>query len=65
MLGQDYAGYFEVGELAGLRAQLDQCAGDANFLLRLTTACAARAKLFLPEAESAALVKLISQLVFR
>ena len=65
MLGQDYAGYFPVGDMAALRTLLDRCANDANFLLRLNTACAARAKLFLPTAERIALVKLINSLLSR
>jgi putative glycosyltransferase (TIGR04348 family) len=60
MLGQGYAGYFPVGDVEALRDQLDRCARDANYSTRLNTACAARAKLFLPEAERNALVKLIS-----
>ncbi len=63
MLGQDYAGYFPVGDVEALRAQLDRCAHDANYLLRLNTASAARAKLFLPESERNALVSLISNLL--
>ena len=63
MLGHDYDGYFPVGDLVALRMLLERCARDANFLLRLNTACAARAKLFLPSAERNALVKLITQLV--
>ena len=65
MLGQDYAGYFPVGDMQTLRTLLEHCVRDANFLLRLNTACAARAKLFLPAAERSALVKLIKQLVSR
>ncbi|MCY7387604.1 MAG: TIGR04348 family glycosyltransferase [Burkholderiales bacterium] len=65
MLGQGYAGYFAVGDVDGLRALLARCASDANFLLRLNTACAARAKLFSPEAERMALAKLIKSLVSR
>ncbi len=65
MLGKDYMGYFPVGDVDALRAQLDHCAGDANFLLRLNTACAARAKLFSPAAERSALVKLISTSAMR
>ena len=65
MLGKDYAGYFPVGDVDALRSQLEHCAGDANFLLRLNTACAARAKLFSPEAERMSLVKLIESLVYR
>ena len=63
MLGQNYAGYFPVGDMEALRETLNHCARDANYLLRLNTACAARAKLFLPVAERSALIKLISQLV--
>ena len=65
MLGKDYAGYFPVGDVDALRAQLEHCASDANFLLRLSTACAARAKLFLPESERNALVALIQSLLSR
>lgn len=63
MLGQSYAGYFPVGAVEALHDQLNRCARDANYLLRLNTACAARAKLFLPEAERNALAKLISQCI--
>ena len=63
MLGQNYAGYFPVGDVDALRVQLELCVHDANFLLRLNTACAARAKLFLPESERSALVALISNLL--
>jgi putative glycosyltransferase (TIGR04348 family) len=65
MLGQDYAGYFPVGDMTALRALLQRCVSDANFLLRLNTACAARAKLFLPDAERTALTKLITSLLSR
>ena len=65
MLGTDYAGYFQVGDEMALRSQLEHCARDANFLLRLNTACAGRAKLFSPAAERSALVKLISSLESR
>jgi putative glycosyltransferase (TIGR04348 family) len=61
MLGKNYAGYFPVGDMPSLHRILDHCVSDSNFLLRLNTACAARAKLFLPEAERNALLKLISQ----
>ncbi|MEQ1517696.1 MAG: selenoneine biosynthesis selenosugar synthase SenB [Usitatibacteraceae bacterium] len=61
MLGQDYGGYFPVGNVEALHEQLDRCLHEPNTLLRLHTACAARAKLFLPDAERNALVTLISQ----
>ena len=63
MLGEAYAGYFPVGDMQALRSKLDQCAFEPNFLLRLNTACAARAKLFLPEAERNALVRLIARML--
>ena len=63
MLGQSYAGYFPVGAVDALHDQLNRCARDANYLLRLNTACAARAKLFLPEAERNVLTKLISHCI--
>ena len=63
MLGQDYAGYFPVGHMEALHALLDRCTNEANFLLRLNTAAAARAKLFSPEIERSALLKLLSKLV--
>ena len=65
MLGKDYAGYFPVGDVDALRAQLEHCASDANFLLRRNTACAGRAKLFLPESERNALVAFIKNLLPR
>ena len=68
MLGKDYAGYFPVGDvdaLRALRAQREHCASDANFLLRRNTACAGRAKLFLPESERNALVAFIKNLLPR
>jgi putative glycosyltransferase (TIGR04348 family) len=63
MLGEAYAGYFPVGDMPALRSKLVQCACEPNFLLRLNTACAARAKLFLPEAERNALVRLLLQML--
>ena len=65
MLGQDYTGYFPVGHMEALRALLDRCTNEANFLLRLNTAAAGRAKLFLPEIERSALRKLLSKMVSR
>ncbi|MEO8384687.1 MAG: selenoneine biosynthesis selenosugar synthase SenB [Betaproteobacteria bacterium] len=65
MLGKDYIGYFPVGDAVAMRSLLDHCAGDTNFLLRLNTACAARAKLFSPVEERSSLLKLISTLAFR
>ena len=65
MLGRDYGGYFPVGDWSALQSQLEKCALDANYLLRLNNACAARSKLFLPATERDTLVKLITALLSR
>ncbi len=63
MLGQQYAGYFPVGDDAALAELLKRCVHDANFLSRLNIACQARAKLFLPATERASLHAVINQLL--
>lgn len=67
MLGEAYAGYFEAGDAPGLVAQLRECrAGMAQpdgRLQRLAAQCAARAPLFSPEAERAALTDLLNELL--
>ena len=63
MLGRDYAGYFPVGDVSALWTLLTRCLSDANFILRLNTACAARTKLFLPETERASLCQMLRELM--
>ena len=65
MLGQDYPGYFPVGDAVALWSLLSRCVGDGNFLSRLNSACAARAKLFLPETERTNLCRMIRELILR
>ncbi|MEO5702082.1 MAG: selenoneine biosynthesis selenosugar synthase SenB [Casimicrobiaceae bacterium] len=55
MLGEDYAGYFPVGDAAALARLVARCAEDPSFTARLGRQCAARAPLFAPAAERAAL----------
>ena len=55
MLGTDYPGYFAVGDDAGLAALIERTARDRGFLATLAARCAARAPLFTPAAEAAAL----------
>jgi putative glycosyltransferase (TIGR04348 family) len=71
MLGADYQGYFEHGDAAGLAALLVRCAGarqpsgidhTPTLLDVLRAQCSLRAPLFAPEAERAALVKLVKEL---
>jgi len=65
MLGEDYAGYFAVGDAAGLARKMDRIAQDEAFAALLRRQCAARARLFAPEAEQAALLQLVDNLCHR
>src|SRR5690606_20167079 len=67
MLGEHYAGYFPPGDAGALAALLRACrAGQqdpaAGLLQRLGAQCALRAPLFEPEAERAALLRLVQDL---
>jgi putative glycosyltransferase (TIGR04348 family) len=62
MLGDDYDGYFALGDAAALAALIDRCVLDAAFIQRLHAQCAARAALFAPEREQAALLQLVDNL---
>lgn len=65
MLGADYQGYFPEGDpaaLAGLlRTARDQQASPDGLLARLQAQCAARAPLFDPATERAALLRLVGE----
>jgi putative glycosyltransferase (TIGR04348 family) len=72
MLGEDYLGYFEPGDAAGLAALLKRCRGTAPagvalqgdaWLAQLRAQCARRAALFSPESERAALLALVNDLL--
>lgn len=52
MLGEDYAGYFPVGDTAALRALLLRTESDRAFHARLRKQCRARASLFTPRREA-------------
>jgi putative glycosyltransferase (TIGR04348 family) len=69
MLGEDYEGYFEHGDAAGLAALLRRCRAEqgadnpgGTLLARLRAQCALRAPLFAPTAERARLLRLIHEL---
>lgn len=55
MLGDDYPGYFAFGDADACAALMQRAETDAGFYKRLVSACAQRAKLFLPEREAAAI----------
>ncbi|UVW30259.1 selenoneine biosynthesis selenosugar synthase SenB [Massilia sp. H6] len=63
MLGADYAGYFAAGDAAALARMIDRCIGDAGFDALLRRQCAARAALFAPATEQAALRELVDNLL--
>jgi glycosyltransferase involved in cell wall biosynthesis len=65
MLGDDYAGYFAPGDAAGLARLVERSATDAGFDALLRRQCAARAPLFAPAAEQAALRDLVDNLLSR
>ena len=59
MLGEDYAGYFPLGDSVELARLIDLAANDGVFYTLLQIQCAARAPLFTPEHEKTALLKLV------
>lgn len=59
MLGADYQGYFPVGDAGELAALLDRASRDGAFLEGLRRQCRARAPLFAPARERAAVNKLV------
>jgi putative glycosyltransferase (TIGR04348 family) len=62
MLGGDYAGYFPVGDSAALARTIEKALSDPGYYDLLRTQCAARAPLFLPEREHAAVTQLMDNL---
>lgn len=59
MLGADYAGYFPLGDAVALADLLWRAETETGLLGRLQLQCAARAPLFAPEREAAAIRQLI------
>jgi putative glycosyltransferase (TIGR04348 family) len=65
MLGEDYPGYFPVGDSAALATMIERAATDRTWLDLLAGHCARRAELFAPAAEQAAVLRLMDNLCFR
>jgi len=63
MLGDNYAGYFPLGDSIKLAQLIDRAATDAKFYRSLQAQCAARAPLFAPERERAALLKILDRCI--
>ncbi|MEO5933677.1 MAG: glycosyltransferase, partial [Duganella sp.] len=65
MLGDDYAGYFPPGDAAALARLIDRTIDEPSFHALLRAQCDARAPLFAPAAERAALLELVDNLLHR
>jgi putative glycosyltransferase (TIGR04348 family) len=63
MLGSDYEGYFPPGDAPALARLIDRSVQDDAFSGRLRAQCAARARLFDPATEQAALLALVDNLL--
>lgn len=63
MLGDDYAGYFPVGDCGALARLIDRAVAEPAFHARLRSQCDARAPLFSPQRERAALLQLMDNLI--
>ena len=63
MLGDDYAGYFPVGDAAALAQLIERSIAEPAFYALLRAQCAARAQLFTPAAEQAAVRDLVDNLL--
>jgi putative glycosyltransferase (TIGR04348 family) len=61
MLGRDYAGYYPLADAQALAGRLLRAERETAFLDRLRLQCAARAPLFAPEREAAAIRQLIQE----
>ncbi|WP_395407238.1 selenoneine biosynthesis selenosugar synthase SenB [Pseudoduganella sp. UC29_106] len=63
MLGSDYEGYFPLGDAQALARLIDRSLEDGALAARLLAQCAARARLFEPATEQAALLALVDNLL--
>lgn len=59
MLGENYAGYFPVGDSKKLAVLIERAASDKVFYSRLQVQCAERAVLFTPEHEKNTLLQIV------
>ncbi len=59
MLGEDYPGYFALADSAALAHKIERAASDRAFYAELEGLCQARAALFAPQREQAAILQLV------
>jgi putative glycosyltransferase (TIGR04348 family) len=62
MLGDDYPGYFSVGDASGLAQLITRCRDEPTFSSELARRCALRAREFEPAAERTALLQVLATL---
>ena len=62
LLGEDYSGYFEVGDTTGLADLMLKCEQNESFLTLLRDQCRKKSSLVNPECERKSLRKLINEL---
>ena len=62
LLGEDYPGYFPVGDTEALAGLIGRAESDEDFYQELKTACAEVASLFSPETEEKAWQKMLDEL---
>jgi len=63
MLGEEYYGYFSLGDSIELAQLIDRAATDTKFYSRLQAQCAARAPLFAPQRERTTLLKIVDSCI--
>jgi putative glycosyltransferase (TIGR04348 family) len=63
MLGQDYPGYYPVGDEHQLAQVLSRAESDENFYVRLASLCQARRELMTPKREASSVRKLTLEVV--
>lgn len=63
MLGEDYLGYFPLGDAQALAKLVDKSINVPGWYAKLQEQCDRRAQLFTPEAEQAALLDLVDNLL--
>ena len=63
LLGEDYGGYFALGDAVGLATLLQRLRDEPAMLAHLLVQCAARAPLFAPAQERATLLAVLAELL--
>jgi putative glycosyltransferase (TIGR04348 family) len=63
MLGDDYAGYFPVGDSMALATLIERCHSNPSFYAKLSQQCSQRSELFLPQTEQAQVLQLAQDLL--